>query len=153
VAFLGIIDSNHAPRRRKPYQYFIYKFKYFINKVIHKRETSPGDFINTRREWRYQGSDPLRLRIQEVFKANIIARLAHTSTPYPGKIHKFSTRWRVAQNATREWRKFAAGGLEDHPIPGSHFLRSQEDTGILDEPNVETFAQIFEGCLERSRKN
>lgn len=152
VEFLGIIDSNFPPKRRKPYHYYIYKFRHFIYKDILRKKTEPGDFIKIKREWRFQGTDPLRLQIHKVFRANIFARLAHTSRPYPGKIHKFSTRWQVAERATQKWQKFAAGGLENHIIPGSHSLRSPEDTGIMDEPNVETFARIFEACLADSRK-
>jgi aspartate racemase len=151
VAFLGIIDSNYAPGKRKPLKYYIYTIRHFIKRVILNKETQPGEFIKMRRGWRTLETDPLGVQINKVFKANIIARLAHTSPPYPGKITKFSTKWYVAERATEQWRKATTVGLDDHKIPGSHLPRSPEDTGFMDEPNVKIFAQIFNKCLESSR--
>jgi len=153
VAFLGIIDSNFAPMKRKSLQFHVFNFEHFINKVILNKETHPAELIKIKKEWGKLKTDPMCLYIKKVFKANVFARLAYSSPPYPGKITKFSTEWFVAKRATKQWRKATTIGLDNHIIPGSHQPRSQEQTGILEEPNIKTFAEKFNQCLEQSQSS
>jgi len=150
VAFLGILDSNYAPRRRKTLHYYYHKVRGFINQLILGKETQPGEFIRMRKNWRSQSSDPINQRINRVFRSNIIARLAHSSPPYPRKITKFSTSWVVAKRATEQWRKATSFGLDDHLVPGTHQRRNREDSGIMDEPNVQVLAQKLKECLSQA---
>ncbi len=151
VAFLGIIDSNFAPGKRKPFQYYSYRTRLFVKKVILKQDVNTGECIKWNPRWEPLKADPLNNHIVRVFEANIIARLAYTSSAYPGKITKFSTNWHIAEMATKKWQKSTTVALEDHPIPGSHVLRSPEDTGIMSEANIQAFTQIFRQCLERAQ--
>jgi hypothetical protein len=119
-----------------------------INKVIFKREEPLVELV--KRSWRGQQdeNDPWQQRIRKVFASNLIARLEYTSPVYPGKITKFSTDWVIAQKATREWQKATSFGLEDHIVPGSHIRRSPDDTGMMEEPNVQVVALKLQECLQ-----
>jgi amino acid adenylation domain-containing protein len=150
VAFLGILDSNYAPKRRRTLPYYYHKTREFINQKILGNETKPGEFIRMKKNWRSLSSDPVKQRINLVFRANIIARLGHSSPPYPGKITKFSTRWVIAKRATEQWRRATSYGLEDHLVPGTHQRRNREESGIMDEPNVQVLAQKIQECLSQA---
>lgn len=41
------------------------------------------------------------------------------------------------------WKKFFAGGMEIHKVPGDHYT-------MLDEPNVRTLAEKLNDCIERA---
>ena len=151
VSFLGIIDANFAPKRRRTLRYFLYKGRMFFVERILKKETKPGGRVRMNRRWESLWTDPSNRTLLKVFEANIIARLEHKITPYPGKIMKFSTNWEVARHATREWRKMTTVGLDDHFIPGTHQPASAEETGILGEKNIAAFTKIFKNALESTR--
>ena len=102
-------------------------------------------------KWDVLWKDPSKASLLKVFEANIVARLAHKASPYPGHITKFSTDWQVAKNATKEWRKMTTAGLEDHIIPGSHHPSSPEETGILGKENIATFVEVFRSALEHAQ--
>jgi thioesterase domain-containing protein len=121
--------------------------------VILHREKPVVELL--KRNWRGQRDedDPLQQRIRKVFASNLMARLEYTSPVYPNKITKFSTDWRIAQQATKEWRKATSVGLEDYIVPGSHIRRSPHDTGMMEEPNVQVVAQKLQECIEKARQD
>jgi len=150
VAFLGVLDSNYVPLRRKPPAYYQLTFKKFIYEQILGRQIPIEDLLPRIHRRRDQEEDHLTQRIYRVFTANLYARLKYTSPPYPGLITKFSTDWRVAKQATVRWHKATTLGLEDHIVPGSHVRRTPGDTRMLDEPNVQVVAEKLRECLERA---
>ncbi len=150
VAFLGILDSNTAPRKNKPLAYYGYVLRQFIHKNILGREGMVGKLFPRKRRGELDLEDPFVQRIYQVFKANHYAGLQYTSPPYPGLITKFSTDWPIAKQATRFWRNATTVGLEDHVVPGSHIRRSPDDTHMLDEPNIQVVAQKLRECLQRA---
>ena len=148
VNFLGILDSNTPPRRRKPLVYYIHNARQFIHKKILGRESLVGELMPRMHRRRVSKNDPLTRRIYRVFNANLYARLRYTSPPYPGWVTKFSTDWGIAKQATEGWRKMTTVGLEDHNVPGAHMRLSPDDTRMLDEPNVQVVAKKLRQCLE-----
>ena len=141
VAFLGLLDSNYAPRKRKQLSYYAHVIRQYVNRVIFQRENSGVEIIKRRKRRSFDKNDPISKRIQNVFNANLFARLQYSSPPYPGKITKFSTDWVIAKQATKRWKKATSFGLEDHTVPGSHVRRSPDDSGMMDEPNVQVVAK------------
>jgi acyl-coenzyme A synthetase/AMP-(fatty) acid ligase/thioesterase domain-containing protein len=150
VAFLGILDSNYAPPRRKPLIYYRLSLKKFIHEHILGKQIPIGDLLPRVHRSTHQENGRHSQRIYRVFTTNLYAQLQYTSPPYPGLITKFSTDWRVAKGATIRWQKATTGGLEDHIVPGSHVRRTPEDTRMLDEPNVQVVADVLRECLERA---
>jgi thioesterase domain-containing protein/acyl carrier protein len=150
VAFLVILDSNFAPTKRRTTAYYVYKLRQFINTRIMRRDRPVSELILRRSRWENLDNDPIKQRIYNVFTANIQARLSYTSPPYPGKIIKFSTMWGVAEHATKQWRKMTTKGLENHKVPGVHSRRNPDDTGMMDEPNVQVLATKLQECLEKT---
>lgn len=166
VAFLGILDSNFAPRMKEDRP----GWRKRVKKLFRKSFT-PQKFRNEggppRPKADLSEDELLNLRFQKIFNAHLRARGQYSSHVYTGKITKFSTGWRIAQRATKQWEKATSGGLENHIIPGSHqpvkrgrqgFIERsipdmQPETGFLSEPQVEVVAQKLKECLEKARCN
>jgi thioesterase domain-containing protein len=150
VAFLGVLDSNFAPQKRKHLAYYRMSFKKFIYDHILRRQIPIGDLLPRRNRRTHQVEDTYTQRIYHVFTANLYGQFKYTSSPYPGLITKFSTEWGVAERATIRWQKNTTVGLEDHIVPGVHSRRNPDDTRMLDEPNVQVVAEKLRECLERA---
>jgi acyl-coenzyme A synthetase/AMP-(fatty) acid ligase/thioesterase domain-containing protein/acyl carrier protein len=150
VAFLGILDSNFAPMKRKSLAYYRLSFMKFIYNNFLGEQILEEDLLPRINPRIHRKKDRLAQRTYRVFTTNTYAHIKYTSPPYPGLITKFSTDWRVAKLATSRWQKATTGGLEDHIIPGRHVRRSPEDSHMLDEPNVQVVAEKLRECLERA---
>jgi len=150
VAFLGILDSNFAPRKRKPLAYYrLSIMKFFSDKILGQQIPIVDLYPRINPKLRQKKKQRTQ-KLYRVFTANLFAQLTYTSKPYPELITKFSTDWIVARRATLNWQKATLLGLEDHIVPGVHVRRTPEDTTMLQEPNVQVVAEKLRECLERA---
>ncbi len=152
VAFLGVLDSNFPPRRKKPLIYYYLLTKQYIAKIrgneflmsIPKQERGGVAFDD---------DDDLRKRLQYVFTTHHIARMGYASPPYPGVITRFSTDSPHARRATRGWEKITKGGLNLQMIPGGHGQKRPEgQASFMREPNIQVLAQKLSDSLVKARK-
>jgi amino acid adenylation domain-containing protein len=88
------------------------------------------------------GLDQIR-RILEVFRANRRAVRSYEPQPYPGRITYFQASEAEPadeRDPVLEWATLAAGGMERHVVPGTHFT-------IVGEPHVKVLAERLSACL------
>ena len=72
---------------------------------------------------------------------------AYVIRPYPGRLTLFRAKQGasgVHADAFGGWGDTARGGVEVHEIPGGHM-------NVLEEPQVQVFADQLRVCLERAR--
>ena len=139
VAFLGILDSTHAPNLSRPRGYFIYLITRFLNQKIIK-----GRFAIGHQMRHIPGDDLHENQILKVFANHNYARMKYRTTQYPKKITLFNTIGRKGRFARQQWEAVASGGLEIVIIPGAHTghgfgIDESQDTFIR-EPHVQVLA-------------
>jgi thioesterase domain-containing protein len=138
VAFLGILDSTHAPNLSKPRGYYVYLVTRFINQKFLRKKFTIGGATS-----RIPGDDVFRNRVQHVFASHNYARMRYRTTPYPGTITLFSTSGGKGQFSRTQWEP-VSGKLQVITIPGTHVghgfgLQENRDTFIR-EPHVQILA-------------
>jgi thioesterase domain-containing protein/acyl carrier protein len=82
-------------------------------------------------------------RLFRIFKMNVQAMLRYVPRAYSGRITLFRAADGVShtpQDSTSGWERFAAGGLEIHNTPGTHY-------GIVRPPHVKVLAKQLSGRL------
>jgi thioesterase domain-containing protein len=82
----------------------------------------------------------------QIFKANVLAADRYVAQRYPGKLHLFRAGEQPhgdSSDPTMGWADLAAGGVEVHMVPGSHFT-------MVREPHVRVLAEELSKCLELS---
>ena len=152
VAFLGVMDSNFFPRKRKHFLYYYILVKQFIANLRDKEL----DIIVPSLDYRvkkFAEDDPLKQRFRHAYTVHYIARLRYSTEPYPELITKFTTDSYRARFSTRGWAKVAGGGLEDHLIPGGHSGLGRGQTSFMAEPYIQAFVEQLTECLEKARRN
>jgi len=147
VAFLGIIDSNIAPRNRRPFPYYIYAFRKFVFNNLLRMNKKEWDLLPGLYRRDLDSPDPVERQIAEVNTASFFGRMIYLTQPYPGKIIKFSTDSMIAKLATRQWAKITSVGLEEHKIPGYHDPTPPDELGILADPNIHVLARKLTECM------
>lgn len=149
VAFLGILDSTHAPNQSIPQGYFVFLFTRFINQNILKSRFTSGH-----RMVHIAGEDEYRNRLLKIFTSHNYARMKYRTTPYPETIILFNTIGRKGRLAGKQWESEASGGLETIIIPGKHTglgfgINESEDTFIR-EPHVEILTKKLNERLDNA---
>jgi amino acid adenylation domain-containing protein len=149
VAFLGILDSTHAPNLSKPRGYYVFLVTRFINQKLLR-----GRFTVGASSMRIPGDDVYRNQVQHVFASHNYARMKYRTTTYPGKITLFNTTGRKGQFARQQWDPIAQGGLEVVKIPGVHlghmFGMGENGDTFIREPHVQVLAEKLKKCLDES---
>jgi amino acid adenylation domain-containing protein len=152
VAFLGVLDSNFYPRkRRSPLYYYILTKRFFAN--IRGKDLNIYVPALDRALNRFDGNDTLRDRYIHVYTINHIARMEYSSPPYPGLITRFMTDSRHARRATKGWSKATSRDMDIVSIPGYHGMVVEGQSGFMSEPNIQTMAAKLEESLDKARFN
>jgi len=149
VAFLGILDSTHAPNLSKPRGYYIFLITRFINQKLLR-----GRFTVGAASMRIPDDDEFRNQVQHVFSSHNYARMKYRTAQYPGKITLFNTSGGKGQFSRKQWEAITTGGLEVITIPGAHTghgfgLNESEDTFIR-EPHVRVLAKKLNASLDNA---
>jgi len=152
VAFLGVMDSNFYPRKRKHILYYFILIKQLIANIRGKELDIIVPSLDYRTK-KFADNDPLKQRFRHAYTIHYIARLRYSTSPYPGLITKFTTDSFRARISTKGWSKVSSGGLEDHVIPGGHSGLGHGQSSFMTEPYVQTFANILKECLKEARLN
>jgi thioesterase domain-containing protein/acyl carrier protein len=151
VAFLGVLDSTHAPNLSKPRGYYIFLITRFVNQKLLR-----GRFTVGASSMRIPGDDVYRNQVQHVFASHNYARMKYRTTTYPGKITLFNTTGRKGQFARNQWEPIAQGGLEVVMIPGVHlghtFGMGENGDTYIREPHVQVLAEKLNKCLKASER-
>jgi amino acid adenylation domain-containing protein len=152
VAFLGILDSTHAPYLTRPSTYPLFMITRFLNQKILRKKFPLGMAPLKRAMRKFSPDDKLGNRIYEVFTTHNYARVKYVTTPYPGKITLFNTKGSRGDFSRDQWKAVAAGGLAIVTVPGVHAgagvdLKEGESSFVM-EPHVRVLAHKINESLE-----
>ena len=86
------------------------------------------------------------LSLLQVFKRNVRAMCGYVPQEYAGQVKLFKAREETARDVSDHalgWGEAAAGRLEIHNIPGTHYT-------IMREPHVKVLAEQLKDCLRQA---
>jgi thioesterase domain-containing protein len=156
VAFLGILDSTHAPYLSRPRAYHVFILTRFLNQKILRYKFPIGMAPLRQAMKKFTPGDDFSQRIYQVFTTHNYARVKYVTTPYPGSITLFNTAGSRGHFSRDQWRAVAEGKLDAVSIPGTHSGAregiDEEDSFIFD-PNVQVLAQRLNECLDKAGLN
>jgi amino acid adenylation domain-containing protein len=157
VAFLGILDSTHAPYLSKPRAYYVFLLTRFINQKILRYRFPVGMAPLRQATKKFEPGDDFSKRVYQVFTTHNYARVKYIATPYPGKITLFNTAGSRGDFSRDQWRAVTKEDLEAVSIPGIHAgaregLVNPEQSFIF-EPNVQVLAQKLNEHLDKAGLN
>ena len=78
-----------------------------------------------------------------VWTANTQASRNYRPQVYPGSVVLFKISGRSPYNPYLGWKGLAAGGIDVHVIPSTHYE-------ILQEPGVQVLAQKLRACIDQA---
>jgi len=152
VAFLGILDSTHAPYLSRPRSYHVFMLTRFINQKVLRQKFPIGMAPLERAMKKFAPDDEFSQRIYDVFTTHNYARVKYVTTPYPETITLFNTAGSRGDFSRDKWREVAGGKLEIVSIPGVHGgarVDLQEgEQSFIHEPMVQVFAKRLNESLE-----
>jgi thioesterase domain-containing protein/acyl carrier protein len=152
VAFLGILDSTHAPYLSRPRSYPVFMLTRFINQKILRQKFPIGMAPLERAMKKFAPDDDFSHRIYDVFTTHNYARVKYITTPYPETITLFNTAGSRGDFSRDKWKEVAGGKLEIVSIPGVHGgvrVDLQEgEQSFIHEPMVQIFAHRLNESLE-----
>jgi NADPH:quinone reductase-like Zn-dependent oxidoreductase/thioesterase domain-containing protein/NAD(P)-dependent dehydrogenase (short-subunit alcohol dehydrogenase family)/acyl carrier protein len=106
-----------------------------------------GEYVEfIKKETRGSGSSLIQHRLQTYF-INYLAIRNYKPQVYRGLVDLFIASEQLGsihRDTTLNWKRFFAGGLEMHKIPGNHYT-------MLEEPNVDTLAEEMRACLAKAQ--
>jgi amino acid adenylation domain-containing protein len=146
VAFLGILDSTHAPNLSNPKGYYIFLITRFINQNFLR-----GRFTFGASRTRISGDDEFRNQVQYVFSSHNFARMKYRTDQYPGKVTLFNTAGRMGEFSRTQWKKVVKTEVEVVMVPGKHightFGINESGDAFIQEPHVRVLAEKINFCL------
>ncbi len=153
VAFLGILDSTHAPYRSKPRTYPIFMLTRFLNQKILRNKFPIGMAPLRQAMKKLTPEDDFSKQIYQVFTTHNYARVNYIAKPYSGTITLFNTSGSRGDFSKDQWKAVTKGKLEIVSIPGIHAnpreARNEENSFIL-EPHVQVLAQKLTEYLDKA---
>jgi len=146
VAFLGVLDSSFPPQQKISARIYLMIILSYINDKVFNGNLPLGP-RGPRVRVRMAGSDDtLSKKILHVFSTHAYARMKYKSPPYPGKVTLFSTQRRNAPRIRAEWQKATTKELDI-------VTREVAKSPFIDEPHVQTLAQLLSEHLETASSN
>ncbi len=152
VAFLGVLDTTHAPRSSKNLNYYLYVITRFLNQKVFKMQDPVDRLLRRRGGAQIDFNDPISRRLHYVFQVHRHAQITYFSPPYPGKVTIFNTEGRMGEYSKKTWEKAVSGELEAYLIPGYHKTPFEElkegQIPFTEEPHVQVLSNRLLNCLE-----
>jgi len=154
VAFLGILDSTHAPNLTRPFMYPVFRLTRFINQKILKQRFPIGMAPLRRAMKKFSNEDELGRRVYRVFTAHNDARVNYLTSPYPGRITLFNTPGRKGEFSGNQWKRVVGGKLDTVIVSGVHtgarVDAKEGEIPFVNDPNAEVLARNLLESLDRT---
>lgn len=144
--YLDKIDKSLQPGERfEVFREHLQTVVFSKNRIPYLTKLITAKFQNIKYRLFNALGRPLPQKVAALEEVNFYAGAGYSPRPYPGRLTLFRSTKRSIGEGDDEflgWGAFAAGGIDVHHVPSTHF-------NILKEPGVKVVAEKLQSCLDR----